>query len=69
MDQMSPYVYFSWGKMIDKAYSIIMVLFLFFAVLVFIHLVKQTNEMSMSLLEEESRKDMIESKQKHIDTH
>jgi hypothetical protein len=55
--------------MIDKAYSIIMVLFLFFAVLVFIHLVKQTNEMSMSLLEEESRKDMIESKQKHIDTH
>lgn len=46
-----------------------MVLFLFFAVLVFIHLFKQANEMSMSLLEQEARKDMIESKQKHLDTH
>jgi hypothetical protein len=55
--------------MIEKLYSILMVLFLFFAVLVFIHLIKQTNEMSMSLLEEESRKDIIESKKKHIDTH
>lgn len=55
--------------MIEKAYSIIMVLFLFFAVLVFIHLIKETNEMSMSLLEQEARKDMIESKKKHLDSH
>lgn len=46
-----------------------MVLFLFFAVLVFIRLIKETNDMSMILLEKEAKKDMFESRKKHLDTH
>lgn len=55
--------------MIEKAYSILVFLFLLFSVIVFIKLADETNKMSMALLEEEAKKDMFESKKKHIDSH